>query len=163
MQNDLSGPRFEKPVERRDFLGLAAMWSFFGTLVAAGIGMMKLPIPTVFPETDSRFPIGRPDEFPAGEPVHLPRRRVWVFSDEQGIAAVSTVCPHLGCLVARKDAGDFLCPCHGSQFDAVGKVTGGPAPRGMVWLEVTRGPDGRLIVDSGREVSADTRFAADSA
>lgn len=158
MQNELSGPRFEKHVERRDFLSLASVWAFFGTIVAAIIGALKLPIPTVFPETDSRFPIGVPDDFPVGQAVHLPSRRLWVFSDKDGIAAVSTVCPHLGCLVNRAEDGMFICPCHGSKFDTTGKVLSGPPPRGLVWVEISMGPDGRLIVDSEREVSLDTRF-----
>lgn len=158
MQNELTGPRFEKPVERRDFLGLAALGSFFGTIFFALLGALKLPIPTVFPETDSRFPIGKPDDFPAGEAVHLPSRRLWVFSDAGGIAAVSTVCPHLGCLVHREPDGGFVCPCHGGKFDTEGKVVGGPPPRGLIWVEISLGPDGRLIVDSQREVTRETRF-----
>lgn len=158
MNGALGGPRFEKPVERRDFLGLAAVWAFFGTLFAAVLGALKLPIPAVFPETDSRFPIGKPEEFPEGSEVHIPRRRVWVFSDADGIAAVSTVCPHLGCLVAREEGGSFTCPCHGSRFDPSGKAVSGPAPRGLVWVEVSLSPDGRLIVDSGQEVDPGTRF-----
>jgi len=158
MHEELSGPRFDKPVERRDFLALAALWSFFGTIAAALIGSVRLPIPAVFPETDSRFPIGKPGDFPAGQRVHLQRRRLWVFSDQGGIAAVSTVCPHLGCLVARTEDGAYTCPCHGSRFDPQGSVTGGPSPRGLVWVEVSLGPDGRLVVDSGREVPAAARL-----
>ncbi|MFQ5493812.1 MAG: ubiquinol-cytochrome c reductase iron-sulfur subunit [Phycisphaerae bacterium] len=155
----LTGPRFDQPVERRDFFGLAAVWAFFGTIAAATLGALKLPMPAVFPETDSRFPIGKPEDFPPGVLKHDARRRLYVLSDEKGIAVVSTVCPHLGCVVARADDGTFTCPCHGSEFDATGKVTGGPSPRGLVWYEVSLGPDGRLIVDSKREVSATTRFA----
>jgi len=150
--------RSEKPVKRRDFLGLAALWTFFGTVVAVLIGMFKLPMPSVFPETDSRFPIGKPEEFPAGEAVPLPSRRLWVFSDENGIAAVSTVCPHLGCIVKREEDGEYTCPCHGSKFDAIGKVLGGPSPRGLIWVEISLGPDGRLVVDSKVEVTSQTRF-----
>jgi len=161
MQNELSGPRFEKTVKRRDFLGLAATWAFFGTIGAAVVGAFKLPVPTVFPETDSRFPIGKPDEFPVGEAVHMPSRRLWVFSDQEGIAAVSTVCPHLGCLVLRQEDGKFICPCHGSDFDAVGKAISGPAaPGSLMWVEVSLGPDGRLMVDSKSGVSPETRFKA---
>lgn len=158
MQNELSGPRFEKPIERRDFLGLAAVWTFFGTIIAALIGALKLPIPAVFPETDSRFPIGRPEDFPEGQAEHIPSRRLWVFSDEAGIAAVSTVCPHLGCVVKRQQDGAFACPCHGGKFDATGKVLGGPPPRGLIWVEISLGPDGRLIVDSEQEVGHEVRF-----
>jgi len=159
MSSELTGPRFEELIERRDFLGLAAVWSFFGTIVAAMLGALKLPIPAVFPETDSRFAIGKPEDFPVGSTNHDPRRRLYVFADAKGIAAVSTVCPHLGCVVARHNDGSFTCPCHGSKFDAAGKVTGGPSPRGLIWNEVSIGPDGRLIVDSKREVSPHTRFA----
>ncbi len=158
MKKQRTKPRTEKPVKRRDFLGLAALWSFFGTAVALIIGMLKLPVPSVFPETDSRFPIGKPEVFPANEAVHMPARRLWVFSDDNGIAAVSTVCPHLGCLVKREEDGEYTCPCHGSKFDAIGKVLGGPSPRGLVWVEISLGPDGRLIVDSKIEVDPQTRF-----
>jgi ubiquinol-cytochrome c reductase iron-sulfur subunit len=42
-------------------------------------------------------------------------------------------CTHLGC-VPLADAGDFgtaggyLCPCHGSHYDAAGRIRKGPAP-----------------------------------
>ena len=161
MSGELSGPRFEKPIERRDFLGLAATWSFFGTMFAALLGMLKLPMPTVFPEADSRFPIGKPEDFPpGGEPTHMGSRRLYVFSQEQGISAVSTVCPHLGCVVARRDDETFTCPCHGSKFDAAGKVISGPSLKGLTWVEVSLGADGRLVVDSAKKVSPDTRFIA---
>ena len=159
MRGGLTGPRFEEPIERRDFFGLAAVWAFFGTIAAAILGALRLPIPAVFPETDSRFPIGKPEDFPTGSATAIPRRRVFVVADAKGIAVVSTVCPHLSCVVARHEDGSFTCPCHGSKFDATGKTTGGPSPRGLVWNEVSIGPDGRLIVDSKREVSANTRFA----
>ncbi len=156
----LSGPRFEQPVERRDFFGLAAVWAFFGTILAATLGSLKLPMPAVFPEADSRFPIGRPEDYPPSDkPEHLKRRRLYVFSDDKGIAAVSTVCPHLRCIVERHKDGTFTCPCHGSVFDATGKKTAGPSPRGLIWREVSQAPDGRLIVDSDREVNPKTRFA----
>lgn len=159
MSVQLTGPRFEQPLERRDFFGLAAAWSFFGTIVAAILGALKLPMPAVFPEAGSRFPIGKPEDFPVGAATNIRHRRLWVFSDEKGIAAVSTVCPHLGCVVAREKDGSFTCPCHGSTFDSTGKATGGPSPRGLVWIEISLGPDGRLIADSEREVSPETRFA----
>jgi len=158
LSDELSGPRFEEPVKRRDFLGLAAVGSFFGTIATALIGALRLPIPAVFPETDSRFPIGRPEDFPPGTDVHLPRRRLRIHSAEDGIAGMSTVCPHLGCLVKREEDGDFICPCHGSRFDPAGEIVSGPSPRGLLWVEVSLGPDGRLMVDSQREVSAETRF-----
>lgn len=40
------------------------------------------------------------------------------------------VCTHLGC-VPIANAGDFggyYCPCHGSHYDASGRIRKGPAP-----------------------------------
>jgi menaquinol-cytochrome c reductase iron-sulfur subunit len=62
--------------------------------------------------------------------------RVWlVRRPGDQIDAFTTICPHLGCSVARTDTG-FLCPCHGGQFDADGKRVvplhgSNPAPRDM--------------------------------
>lgn len=159
---ELGGPRFEQPVERRDFFGLAAAWAFFGTILAATLGALRLPMPAVFPEADSRFPIGKPEDFALGmEPKLLKRRRVYIISDKRGIAVVSTVCPHLSCVVERHEDGTYTCPCHGSKFDKAGAVTGGPSPRGLLWYELSLAPDGRLIADSSREVTPDTRFVPD--
>ena len=46
------------------------------------------------------------------------------------------VCTHLGC-VPIANAGEFggyYCPCHGSHYDASGRIRKGPAPLN---LEVT--------------------------
>lgn len=44
------------------------------------------------------------------------------------------ICPHLGC-VPIPDAGDYVggyyCPCHGSHFDASGRIRKGPSPTNM--------------------------------
>lgn len=45
------------------------------------------------------------------------------------------ICTHLGCVPLgnkttdpRGQYGGYLCPCHGSQYDAAGRVRHGPAP-----------------------------------
>ena len=42
-------------------------------------------------------------------------------------------CTHLGCIPTEVSAGfdQWLCPCHGSKFDAIGRVTKGPAPTNL--------------------------------
>ncbi|NCO86765.1 MAG: ubiquinol-cytochrome c reductase iron-sulfur subunit [Rhodobacterales bacterium] len=43
------------------------------------------------------------------------------------------VCTHLGC-VPLGEAGDFggwFCPCHGSHYDASGRIRKGPAPENL--------------------------------
>lgn len=41
------------------------------------------------------------------------------------------VCTHLGCVPTEKKEGGWLCPCHGSIYDASGRVTKGPAPQNL--------------------------------
>ncbi len=153
-------PRFAPAPTRRDFLGLAAVWTAIGTCVAAVIGALRLPMPAVFPESNSRVKLGPPDQFKPGSATHRPELSAWVFRDEQGLFAISAVCTHLGCIAAREADGGFNCPCHGSTFTPEGKVLGGPAPKGLDWLAMSLSPDGQLVVDKVQTVKAGTRFQA---
>jgi len=40
------------------------------------------------------------------------------------------VCTHLGCVPIpnQGDFGGYYCPCHGSHYDASGRIRKGPAP-----------------------------------
>ena len=66
----MSPKRFEEPIPRRDFLGLAAFGSFFLSVGTALVGILRLPKPGVLPESASRFKVGFPDEFPP-DTVHV--------------------------------------------------------------------------------------------
>jgi len=49
--------------------------------------------------------------------------------DGVNFSVMSNICPHLGCQTHWDDAsGVILCPCHGGQFDAEGRVIAGPPP-----------------------------------
>jgi glycine/D-amino acid oxidase-like deaminating enzyme/nitrite reductase/ring-hydroxylating ferredoxin subunit len=52
-----------------------------------------------------------------------------VYCDDGGtVHKLSAVCPHLGCIVAwNSTEKTWDCPCHGSKFDAGGRVYQGPA------------------------------------
>lgn len=153
-----SSPRFQTPRERRDFLGLAAIWSAIISFGVAVLGAIRLPMPSVFPESDSRVKLGPLGRF-VGVPVTpIPEHRLWVYADDDGLYAISAVCTHLGCIVAAEGEDGFHCPCHGSRFDAHGKVVAGPAPRPLAYLELKLSPDGQLVVDKQKEVKADVRL-----
>ena len=49
-----------------------------------------------------------------------------------GFVVFSPICPHLGCKYAWNDEKNkFICPCHGSTYDEMGKHEEGPALRGL--------------------------------
>ena len=159
MKTDLeSSPRFKRPHERRDFLGLAAAWSAVAAIGMAVLGALRLPIPWAFPESNSRVRLGPLKSFIGVAQTPVPEQRLWVFSDTRGLYAMSLVCTHLGCVVSKVRGGGFYCPCHGSRFDAHGTVVKGPAPRPLAHLELSVSPDGQLVVDLDTEVGRDVRL-----
>ncbi len=151
-------PRFAPPRTRRDFLGLSAIWTSIAACAAAAIGALRLPMPAMFPESDAQVKLGPPEIFKSGTSTNMPDHSLWVFRDEGGLYAISSVCTHLGCIAARGDDGVFRCPCHGSEFAPDGAVLGGPAPKGLEWLAMSLSPDGQLVVDKVQTVKAGTRF-----
>jgi glycine/D-amino acid oxidase-like deaminating enzyme/nitrite reductase/ring-hydroxylating ferredoxin subunit len=75
--------------------------------------------------------VERVGEIPPGEGAILRAglKMLAVHVDEYGqVHTNSAVCPHLGCIVRWNGAENtWDCPCHGSRFDARGKVIHGPA------------------------------------
>ncbi len=159
MNSDLkTSERFSRPHQRRDFLGMAAIGSAIAALGTAVLGAIRLPMPSLFPESNPRIKLGPAGKFRATEVTALPENRLWIFSDAEGLYALSSVCTHLGCVVNRNEDGTYHCPCHGSRFDAQGQVQGGPAPRPLAHLELSLAPDGQLVVDQQKEVEASARL-----
>ena len=126
-------------IDRRDFLGLSALWACVCAFVLGTIGLLRLPKPGLLPEVSRTLKIGAPEDFPVGSSVTYESRNVVVSRDEEGFYAISTVCTHLGCVVNQLSSG-FICPCHGSRFDQNGRVTQGPAPKALNWLEIAMLP-----------------------
>ncbi len=147
--------RLQKPITRRDLLGILSLGSLFAAIGTAIVGMLRLPKPSVMPVPSQRYKIGEPGGFPVGEARIPEGRNVFVFNDDRGFFAISAVCTHLGCIV-KSVPGGFDCPCHGSRYDARGKNIAGPAPRPLDWFEVAVAPDGQLVVDEGRTVKPGT-------
>ncbi|MEK6233253.1 MAG: ubiquinol-cytochrome c reductase iron-sulfur subunit [Planctomycetales bacterium] len=159
MSADLeSSRRFQPPEPRRDFLGLCSLWAMVSAMGAALLGTLRLPMPSVYPESNSRVKLGPVEKFTATPVTFFPKRRLWIYSGEQGLYAVSAVCTHLGCVVSTPEEGGYFCPCHGSRFAADGKVVSGPAPRPLAHLKLTLSPDGQLVVDQEEEVESTARL-----
>ena len=144
-------------VTRRDFLGKASLGAAVLTALSVFAGIFRMTKPTVRYEEATRFKIGKPESFPAGTVKKIEERGVFIFANEDGMHAISSVCTHLGCIVNVTEGG-FQCPCHGSKYNANGKVIGGPAPRSLAWLEISQNVDGTLAVDTAREVPVGTKF-----
>ena len=147
-----------EPVPRRDVLGLFALWSMASAVLFALGGALRLPKAAVVPSPSKRFRTTIPDTLAAGEAFVPPGRAVALFRDSQGAYAISTVCTHLGCIVAPTATG-FECPCHGSMFARDGSVTRGPAPRPLPWLAVSI-DGGTITVDEEVTVAAGTKVNA---
>ena len=69
-------------------------------------------------------------------------KKIAAYRDENGVLhKFSAICPHLKCPV-RWDGAEktWDCPCHGSRFDALGRVLNGPAVADLEPLNATAAP-----------------------
>ena len=144
-------------LSRRDFLGLASLWAVIFSSLTILTGIFRMPKANVRFEEPTKFKIGSADNFPVGTVKKLDDRGIFIFSDDDGLHAISSVCTHLGCIVSITEWG-FQCPCHGSKYDGNGKVIGGPAPRNLPWLEISRNVEGSLEVDTAKAIPAGTKI-----
>jgi Rieske Fe-S protein len=144
-------------VSRRDFLGKASFGAIILSSVTALAGVLRLTKPNVYYEESKKFRVGNPENYPVGFVKKLEEERIYIFSDDNGLHAITAVCTHLGCIVALSDTG-FDCPCHGSKYTRDGKVIAGPAPRPLAWLEMSENVDGTLVVDASKPVPKGTKF-----
>jgi cytochrome b6-f complex iron-sulfur subunit len=69
---------------------------------------------------------------------------------------IKPICTHLGCTVTwHPDRERFICPCHGSQYDAQGRVVQGPASRSLPLMTVVVKKNQIRLVD--RQPAIDPR------
>jgi nitrite reductase/ring-hydroxylating ferredoxin subunit len=87
----------------------------------------------------------------AGAVISRGLSKVAVYRDPGGqIHERSAVCRHLGCIVSwNTGENTWDCPCHGSRFDAMGKVIQGPANSDLAEVET-----------NGRRQTADSKQQA---
>lgn len=94
--------------------------------------------------------LGAETEVAKGSATLFREHNVVVSRDDAGtLKAYSTICTHAGCAINKLQDTTLICPCHGSEFDAVtGKVVQAPAtePLGALPVKIT---DGRIIAGPG--------------
>lgn len=135
------------PIDRRRFLATGAS----ALAAAAGLGTfvsLAFLSPWDRERAHRAVVIGVPEDIPVGGVLVLPGQRIAVGHTEAGWYALSTVCPHLGCLVQwLEEEGKFHCPCHGSRFEPDGAVQNGPAREDLVSVAIGLDDRGRLVAD----------------
>ncbi|MEV5172835.1 Rieske (2Fe-2S) protein [Streptomyces flaveolus] len=66
-------------------------------------------------------------------------------AEDGTLKAYSTICTHAGCPINKLQGTTLICPCHGSEFDAVtGKVVQAPATEPLPELSV-KAAQGRIV------------------
>lgn len=125
----------KKPVNRREFLNFAWLVSLGFLSVNLGGVTFLFAMPR-FKEGEfgGVFTYGKVSDLPAVDtpPVNLPKVKMWLSNTPEGVLGIYKVCTHLGCLYNwNNQEGKFICPCHGSQFQANGEFILGPAPRSL--------------------------------
>ncbi len=148
-------PKSAEPITRRSILNWLSSFGLFGSLIVTVFSNLIFIKPRATYGQPNRFSIGKPEDYPSGSRLTLDTRRVCIVREGNKVAAISTTCTHLGCIIGKSETG-FACPCHGSRFDQDGNVTGGPAPRPLPWFKVSLAPNGELEIDKDVEVEQGT-------
>lgn len=134
-RNPEPGPRNPDPAtNRRKFL--KKIWGVLG--VIAGVEIVAVSA-GFFSPSKRNISNGAQNIIAAGNVGDFKLNSVFPFRSgkfylvrlsDGGFLAVSLKCSHLGCSVLwNEDKKEFICPCHASSFDLVGKVINPPAPR----------------------------------
>lgn len=142
---------------RRALLGVGA--AFGGALLLGGAALFRRrprrPGDAAARAADTKPPattLAAAKDVPVGGGVQVTDTATgdpaWVLQLQPGrFTAVDAVCPHQGCTVTFVSPGEgFVCPCHGSFFDASGARLSGPAPSGLRTIPVdVQGGDVRTV------------------
>ena len=146
-----------EPLTRRKVLSWLSGFSLCGSAIITVFSNFTFIEPRATYGQPNRFSIGRPEDFPPGARIALEPRRICIVREGDQLAAISTTCTHLGCIVSSSETG-FACPCHGSRYDQDGNVTAGPAPKALPWYRLSLAPNGELEVDKDSEIEVGTYF-----
>jgi cytochrome b6-f complex iron-sulfur subunit len=134
-------------LSRRDFLQLARD-GFLWLSAALGLGgLLRFLDYDPNPAPGTEFELGPAANYPPGSRTLLSDPPAMLLHNESGFSALSLVCTHLGCSVEPNKDG-FLCPCHGSHFDADGNVTHSPAVNSLHSMRVEITAENMVVLHS---------------
>lgn len=140
-------------LSRRNFLGIAWTGSLMLLFAQALIAFLKYIQPVSTGGFGGRVFAGKLEEFSVNTVNRILAGRFYISRTSEGIIALWQKCPHLGCAVPwNEEEKVFHCPCHGSVFNRVGEVVGGPAPRAMDYFPIEIDDDG-IWVDTSQPLS----------
>jgi cytochrome b6-f complex iron-sulfur subunit len=148
----------ETRMERRAFLKLLG-WSGLGALAAGELtyaGFRFIAPRVADGEFGGVFTVGAVEDFPPGSVTPFNEGRFYLVRlDDGGFLALYRSCTHLGCAVPwDTEKRRFVCPCHGSEFEADGAVLNPPAPRPLDLFQVAI-ESGQVTVDTGDKIRRD--------
>lgn len=146
------------PSDRRDFLWQIGCGALVVGAVQAAWSTVRFARAPVSYGPPSRFVLGAVGRFPRHSATFVESAGAFLLHDGDGLRALSATCTHLGCIVRAQAGGGYVCPCHGSRYDAEGQVTAGPAPEALPFLLLQADPRGRLLVDRAARVEAARRL-----
>lgn len=99
------------------------------------------------------YDIAAGDEVPQGQMKAFTAGGVsgYLINDSGSLHAISAICTHMGCrLKPLKEALELRCLCHGSRFDAAGRVLAGIAPDPLPHIAL-RLKEGRVYAQGTEE------------
>jgi cytochrome b6-f complex iron-sulfur subunit len=140
----------KKKLSRAQFLGIAWAGSLSLVFAQVALALVKFIQPVAKSGFGGEVFAGRVEEFAIGSINRVLAGRFFVARRPDGLLALWQKCTHLGCAVPWiEEEQQFHCPCHGSLFNQVGEVTGGPAPRPLDIFPVEV-RSGEVWVDTGK-------------
>ena len=147
-----------KKISRKEFMNL--VWGAVGVVAATElslVGLRFLSPRSVEGEFGGTFNLGNYDQYPVGSVTPVEAGRFYLIRlPDGGFLAVYRRCTHLGCAVPfDQSSGQFVCPCHGSEFTMDGNVLNQPAPRPLDIFALSITQNGEIIVDTSMPIERD--------
>jgi Rieske Fe-S protein len=150
-------PESASPLSRREILVALGSLGLFTALVNVVRGGLRFLTPPVSQTPPRIIVAGAPADFPSGELTALAAGPAFIGRDEAGLFALSAICTHLGCTIARSGE-ELACPCHGSRFAADGDNLAGPASHPLPYLALNLNDDGLVEVNLDQPVESTVRL-----